>query len=432
MMKHVIFCGVGSLICCAGVAAGVDETPVTLDISRVGASEHVTHIYYNLASGERVVTLAPDSQTSGASGDDSRLIWSTSGAMSCAPGSSSFYFAVDDPGSTSLSTGITILETADVPLDTVVDCVSLSWVTTHADTDSNSDGVGDGVEGLAAQWGYFEPDNGESGNYCNRLPIVYFTLTDLPGSTLGSGLVAGYQIDVDLAGGLDHDLTFEIGDSDGDCQTAANCNSSVFNSSTGDFGPVALGDRDFDSRPDTDLDGDGLYDFSWRVRFIQPGTEDLDGDGQIDGVPAPTDEDMIGLMLGMPKGAIFNSEGDWEGEVDYSVPGAGTGAEDRFVMFLGLDGIRLGSGWFGGHDCDQNPDGTPGFTPAAVFQHAIYGPSGGGGGCRADINGDGQLNFFDVSSFLSQYSAGADYNGDGQADFFDVSSFLSDFNAGCP
>ncbi len=422
----------GVLVCSVGMACAVAEEPRMADLSRIGTIDSVQYIYYNMSSGEYVVTLEPENPTVAANADGDRLLWSTESTAPCTPAGASNYFAMDDPGPTTLSTGVTILQTADVPLDTVVDCVSLSWVTTHQDVDLDSDGVGDGVEGLAAQWGYFEPDNGENGNYCNRLPIVYFTLTDLPGSTLGPGLVAGYQIDIDLATNPDMDLTFEIGDSDGDCQTAANCNSSVFNSSTGDFGPVALGDRDFDSRPDTDLDGDGLFDFSWRVRFIQPGTEDLDGDGQIDGVPAPSDADMMGLMLGMPKGAIFNAEGDWEGEVDYSVPGAGTGAEDRFVMFLGLDGIRLGSGWFGGHDCDQNPDGTPGFTPAAVFQHAIYGPSGGGGGCRADINGDGLLDFFDISDFLLLFNSGDDYNGDGLTDFFDVSAFLQDFNAGCP
>ena len=55
--------------------------------------------------------------------------------------------------------------------------------------------------------------------------------------------------------------------------------------------------------------------------------------------------------------------------------------------------------------------------------------------CLPDINGDGQLNFFDVSGFLSAFSAQdpiADFNGDGQFNFFDVSDFLSAFAAGCP
>lgn len=54
----------------------------------------------------------------------------------------------------------------------------------------------------------------------------------------------------------------------------------------------------------------------------------------------------------------------------------------------------------------------------------------------ADLAGPfGQLNFFDVSAFLSAFNAmdpAADLNGDGRFDFFDVSGFLSAFSAGCP
>lgn len=56
-------------------------------------------------------------------------------------------------------------------------------------------------------------------------------------------------------------------------------------------------------------------------------------------------------------------------------------------------------------------------------------------GCPADLNGDGALDFFDVSGFLSAYNAmdpSADFDGNGSFDFFDVSAFLSAFSAGCP
>jgi len=52
-----------------------------------------------------------------------------------------------------------------------------------------------------------------------------------------------------------------------------------------------------------------------------------------------------------------------------------------------------------------------------------------------DYVDDDQLNFFDVSAFLSLFAAGdldADVNGDGELNFFDVSGFLSAFGAGCP
>ena len=49
--------------------------------------------------------------------------------------------------------------------------------------------------------------------------------------------------------------------------------------------------------------------------------------------------------------------------------------------------------------------------------------------CDADINADGLLNFFDVSSFIK---VGIDWNGDGVFNFFDISGFINAFTAGCP
>ena len=54
--------------------------------------------------------------------------------------------------------------------------------------------------------------------------------------------------------------------------------------------------------------------------------------------------------------------------------------------------------------------------------------------CSADLNADGQTNFFDVSMFLSQFNTEdplADLNDDGQFNFFDVSMFLTAFENGC-
>jgi hypothetical protein len=57
------------------------------------------------------------------------------------------------------------------------------------------------------------------------------------------------------------------------------------------------------------------------------------------------------------------------------------------------------------------------------------------GGCLADFNDDGVLDFFDVSAFLSAFGnqdPSADFSGDAQWDFFDVSAFLNLFAQGCP
>lgn len=55
--------------------------------------------------------------------------------------------------------------------------------------------------------------------------------------------------------------------------------------------------------------------------------------------------------------------------------------------------------------------------------------------CVPDLTGDGLVNFFDVSAFLSAYNAMnpiADFDGNGVYNFFDVSAFLSAYNIGCP
>jgi hypothetical protein len=55
--------------------------------------------------------------------------------------------------------------------------------------------------------------------------------------------------------------------------------------------------------------------------------------------------------------------------------------------------------------------------------------------CPADMNGDGNLDFFDVSAFLTAFTKSdpsADFTEDGLFNFFDISSFLTAFSAGCP
>lgn len=57
------------------------------------------------------------------------------------------------------------------------------------------------------------------------------------------------------------------------------------------------------------------------------------------------------------------------------------------------------------------------------------------GGCAADLTGDGELDFFDISTFLNAFNAQdsiADFDSNGIFDFFDISAYLSAFNAGCP
>lgn len=58
----------------------------------------------------------------------------------------------------------------------------------------------------------------------------------------------------------------------------------------------------------------------------------------------------------------------------------------------------------------------------------------GGGLCRADMNFDGRINFFDIAEFVVRFlanDAAADFTGDGELNFFDLSVFLEEHAAGC-
>jgi uncharacterized membrane protein len=54
--------------------------------------------------------------------------------------------------------------------------------------------------------------------------------------------------------------------------------------------------------------------------------------------------------------------------------------------------------------------------------------------CRADLDGDGELTFFDFLAFQNLFAAGdpmADFDGDGELTFFDFLAFQNEFAAGC-
>jgi len=84
---------------------------------------------------------------------------------------------------------------------------------------------------------------------------------------------------------------------------------------------------------------------------------------------------------------------------------------------------------------DLNNDGRPdlvigysGNTCIRVFYGQVV-------PCPADLTGEGDLNFLDVSAFLAAFSAmdpAADFEIDGNFNFLDVSAFLAAFASGCP
>ncbi|MEQ9094746.1 MAG: GC-type dockerin domain-anchored protein [Phycisphaerales bacterium] len=58
----------------------------------------------------------------------------------------------------------------------------------------------------------------------------------------------------------------------------------------------------------------------------------------------------------------------------------------------------------------------------------------GTGGCRADLDGDGELTLFDFLQFQNLFDAGdltADFDGDGSLTLFDFLAFQNEFDMGC-
>ena len=65
----------------------------------------------------------------------------------------------------------------------------------------------------------------------------------------------------------------------------------------------------------------------------------------------------------------------------------------------------------------------------------IFGDTRLGGGCRVDLDGDGELSIFDFLVFQNLFVAGdlaADFDGDGELTVFDFLAFQNEFVTGCP
>lgn len=413
---------IAALLAAAHTAGAADRTTEP-ELAPRGTmpSWHVAHIYYNVATGEKIAVPLGDVRPS--DNGVSPSVWIADNTLPCADfgqtgGTSG---VIDSPDCTtcydSTATKQIILDWGDIPTDTVVDCVGITWGSQVRDTDSDADGVGDGVAGFGATWAWFDAENGFDSS-ATRLDITGFTLLDLPGfvGTFDPNVIATYTATVDLAASFTSSIVFEIGDTD-----------SIDNSGTGLFNPGA----------GADLDSDGLPDFGYAMQYIQPGTVDFDSDGVPDG--DPDNAGLTGWQLVTGNGDI-GADGSYTPETD--IPGA-QGIEDAFDIFVDTnsDGIleSIGTFFYGGFGCV----GPTGNTPFSQFYLKLYGPNQFPHVDCGDFHppgaGDGVLNFFDVAAFLDLFNSQnplADYfpvgGGDGQFNFFDIVQYLADFNAGCP
>lgn len=138
----------------------------------------------------------------------------------------------------------------------------------------------------------------------------------------------------------------------------------------------------------------GALDVSYDILIVGSGSQSADLGSQ--------------GALASPVSGALTSDGDTVG-VNGTIP------LDAVVPLLDDTGAQLGT--------------------LTVTGSATIVASGSASFCPPDLNGDGELNFFDVSVFLGAYTANdplADLNDDGMLNFFDVSVFLAAFSAGCP
>jgi len=388
----------------------------------------IGHIYINLATGERIATRLSDDFRP-AAGNPGTEQWIAANDQPCAAFGTTVFnpLTVDFYDIFTVDYGDTVLDWGDIQSDTVIDCLEITWFTATPDSDSDSDGIGDGVVGFGARWSFYDTDNGF--NSCYRQSIVSLDVINLPGAF--DSVSATYSATIDLADHNGSSFAFEYADSDGDPQGATSHNPFVF-----------VTDIDSDGQPDGDLDGDGLADISYAVRYFQPGTTDLDNaDGDSDpstGIDGDlADRGTAGVFLSAPSGTTIetdNGDGTFSYEIDTSTAtGANAfGAEDGWDEYDSA-GFYDATYWRGGFTCEGNPDNHITPNPFGQIKIAMYGPSplvdcG-------DHNSDGVLDIFDVFAFLDLFNAGslaADYTGDGILDILDVFAFLDVFNAGCP
>lgn len=152
----------------------------------------------------------------------------------------------------------------------------------------------------------------------------------------------------------------------------------------------------------------------------------------------------IGILAGFNQTRILACDLDQDGDTDILSADIGSdNAQARSVSLLYNNdhnnnfNRRLmpnisSSAWIA--SADLNKDGQEDFVITDAFSNTLQVVMSQCGVCPADLNGDGELNAFDVSLLLNP-APGADifldYNLDGTTNYYDISAFINDFNDGC-
>ena len=388
---------------------------------RAMKSMPVGHIYYNPATGERVVTPW-DSRPRNASA----ALWISNNTDPCATGGTVGIIDdvdLDGDGLGDLFGGACVGGTfpcegtwnnwwGDIAFDTVVDCMVVSYGILAPDLDADSDSIGDGIVGYDMFMTFSDNDNGFGADLpglSGRSCILDLGITTLPGvvGVLPPGFVAVYLLTLDFASAAPS-LVFELGDSDG-----------VDDAGTGISGGAIYG-----GPTGVDKDSDGLGDFSFAMRFDQ---------STLGTTGAP----------GVSKGANgFNAVADFLGNPGDTAPSApATGLFDALDIYSTgpscppTTSPYIGTFFFGGFTC-----AAPSPVPYASGYLELYGPGGVADPCQANFDGSPlPADFTDVLTFLTDFG-GACTDGIGNfdfstggvpnnCDFSDVLAFLTNFGS---
>jgi hypothetical protein len=114
---------------------------------------------------------------------------------------------------------------------------------------------------------------------------------------------------------------------------------------------------------------------------------------------------------------------------------AGSGFEIVTYSVVGSSGIQEGGSWSIFSAIGQPIVGDDVMGGGFSIDSGFPSDSGGNVPCVPDLTNDGELNFLDISAFLSAYQIQdpiADMTGDGLFNFLDVSRYLSLYGIGCP
>jgi hypothetical protein len=359
------------------VSAGAAMVPLTLLAPLALADGPIEapmagHVYVNVRTGERVVTIGQDAPTGTRSTSLGHFVNEVTEPRLA-------FYSVQNQ-----STASEYREAADwgdVAFDTRIDLVKFAYGTgIPADASLV-------VPGLGLDLWLFDCDNGSTQS--SAIPLALVSIADLQGHSASSGTsIWYYSIDLDGSG-----LEFEIGDTDG--------------SYTGVTGVPSTG-CDLD-----DLDGSPLADFGWSYLFRQDQATEKGAIGPVLVLPGSDDEDIPPGML---------SESNAVGVKDmievYRNPTAGPREIFQSSLFFG--------GWFPGSTIPYASFYIGLYGPEAVCAGADYNhdasvdvldfldfiadfstcdgqPSPCGGFGDPDLNQDGVTDVLDLLDFLQLF-----------------------------